>query len=698
MAGWMRYHPPSVFFLIALCAGSVIFSLTGFLLPDRYGREWIKGMTLSVAMGMMGLALAGFNHARLNRLLERANRHDVCLIRLTDDLVEGNSSFHGMARIMFRRARKDWVSDHTRIKVYFSKDCISRPQPGWIMVAHIRYRVIGKPKNPCEFDYSRYLWNQGVCLQTYLSKSGWHRVAGSRSSDLKSVALAIRKKMIGKYAEIGLPESDFNLLAALTLGYKSDLDAGIREIYTRAGVMHIMALSGFNVGIVVWVVSFILSPVRRSSRMPALHALIAISAVWVFAFVTGLSPSVLRAACMTTAFLTGNMLHRQVNMGNLLLVSAFVLLAISPGLVGNIGFQLSFLAVTGILLFQPWFDRLFTFRFSPATRLWQLFSLSVAAQLGTLPLTLHYFHQFPVYFWLTNLYVVPLVSCIIAVAFVFLAAGWIGPAGTFTGWVLFWMLRWLNTSVSWVQNLPGSLAENIRLGLPESIILLVLILSIGLFLISSGNRAIYLVLLSITALLGFSVLNEVKGRKLERLLVASIKNTTALQITGFRQSLLLMRPLNQQSVAQASRSLSNYQIANGLKKSIQFLAIDSLSGMNAKLPPGVTIEKGWLGNNLLIAWHGIRYLWMGEIRLAGDPFPEPVPVEVLILSGAAELNPDAILQFVNPRSVVLDSSVDSYKSTKWTNLFKSLGIDCWSTTVKGFISIDPGNTFLLTGQ
>ena len=264
--------------------------------------------------------------------------------------------------------------------------------------------------------------------------------------------------MLDIYRKNGLDGSEFAVVAALTLGYTDSLAPDIYKLYSHTGAVHILSVSGLHVGIVYGAIMFLLKFLGRTRRQIILKTIISILFIWAYAIITGLSPAVMRAAMMMSVVAFGTCLQRRPQLYNTVLASAFILLVFNPNLLYNIGFQLSYSAVLSIAAFQKTINRLW----NPANKLlktfWSLTSVSLAAQLGTAPISIYYFSQFPNYFLLTNYAAIPLSTGIIYLAILLLFASFIPVAAGWVGFVLKWTTWLMNKALEIIVMLPGSIA------------------------------------------------------------------------------------------------------------------------------------------------------------------------------------------------------------------------------------------------
>ncbi len=299
-----------------------------------------------------------------------------------------------------------WASE--KIVIYFAgNEKVEALRPGTMILFDRVPEVIENRGNPYEFDYKGYIARRGIRRQVYLNGDSWRPGGNDPVFRITVYAERTRDYLLGIYSQNGLAGPEYEILSALTLGYKKSMDAEIKQVFSATGAAHVLAVSGLHVGIVYMVFNLFFGFLRRqkATRYPFLF--LAVLFLWGFAFITGLSPSVQRSALMFTVVLIGENLHRPANIYNTLASSASLLLVVNPNLVLDVGFQLSYAAVLGIVYFQPIVAGIFRFTSKAGSYLWGLFAVSVAAQMTTFPLSCFYFHQFPVYFWMSNFIVIP---------------------------------------------------------------------------------------------------------------------------------------------------------------------------------------------------------------------------------------------------------------------------------------------------
>ena len=318
------------------------------------------------------------------------------------------------------------------------------------------------------FSYQRYMACHGFAGELFARPSDWHReklsLSGlTRMERARLRALSWRHRLLQRYRHWGIGDEAYGILAAMTLGEKSQVDTQLKETYSQVGASHILALSGLHLTIIYGVITLFVG--WRRIRM--VSQLLIVLAIWGFAFLVGLAPSVMRAAFMISVYALLSLGHRERMSINTLAFTAIVMLVIRPLSVYDMGFQLSFAAVFAILLFQPLFNGLVPAHVLQRHRwlkfLWGLTTVSLSAQIGTAPLIAYYFERFATYFLLANYVVIPLATVILYLALATIACCWWSALQGVLVAVLSWFVLLMNYLLTAIANLPGCTIDGIRL-------------------------------------------------------------------------------------------------------------------------------------------------------------------------------------------------------------------------------------------
>jgi competence protein ComEC len=299
---------------------------------------------------------------------------------------------------------------------------------GTILIADGQIVANAKPRNPDQFDYGKYLNNKSIPAQLYVQPDNY-LIVGTKKG-VAYYADRFRDKLISSLRQDGFNERELQVLHALILGQQQEISPDIVKDYQFAGAVHILSVSGLHVGFVLLFINFVLHPLPRTRRWNFVRLCLILFSLWTFALVAGLSPSVVRSATMFSFVAIGMSLRRSTNTFHTLIVSLLLILLFSPAFLFDVGFQLSYAALFFIVWLQPLFNSLWQPKWRVIKYFWEIITVSFAAQLGTLPLSLYYFHQFPALFFVTNLVVIPMLSVIMAVGIIVMlpaAFGYVFP-------------------------------------------------------------------------------------------------------------------------------------------------------------------------------------------------------------------------------------------------------------------------------
>ena len=312
--------------------------------------------------------------------------------------------------------------------------------------------------NPYSFDYQRFWHYKNIHYQSFSEISKVQRLAQSRGNPLMQLAYDCRERCIQTLRKYLATDEAFSVAAALILGYRDAVDADLATAYTDTGAMHLLAVSGMHVGLLYSALIFLFQFQMSGSRTWSyIRTSILFVSVWGFTLLTGAGASMLRAAAMFSLFYIGRALHRSTDKYHIWAISAFLLLLWNPYQLFDVGFQLSYLAVLGIVLFYYRIYKLLYFKSKILKYAWQTVAVGLAAQLTTLPISLYYFGQFPTYFWLSGLLAIPISTIALYLGIVLLLTEPFCPyLSPLIGHLLQIFINWMNSSIRFVQDLPSA--------------------------------------------------------------------------------------------------------------------------------------------------------------------------------------------------------------------------------------------------
>lgn len=457
------------------------------------------GLNLLIFTSAQFICKSEADNARFSTLSEQR----VFIAEINTTPVEKAKSYRCEISVVKSLKNSNWEESFGKAIVYFEKDTtIGQLLVGDRILVRTTFNKPMGSENPDGFDYSEYLLRNGISATAYISSESWKKIAESPAFSLRRTANQMRNYLLQIYEKYGIGGDEFAVLAALTLGYTDELNPDLRADYSATGAMHILSVSGLHIGIVYFVIAFLLRLLGKNRFQIILKAVLIVLFLWTYAFVTGLSPSVVRSALMFSFVAIGTGLERKSQIYNTVFMSAFIMLIINPNLIYDIGFQLSYAAVISILIFQKPFASLLPVQHKILRWLRDLFTVSIAAQLGTLPFTLYYFQQFPSYFLLTNLIAIPLSTIIIYLAMTLLAISSVTTLAGWTAFVLKWLIWAMNYSIEKIHELPQAVLT-ISPGFLQMILLFIVISSITMYFYTKKYIPL---LISLLAVAGYGIL------------------------------------------------------------------------------------------------------------------------------------------------------------------------------------------------
>ena len=416
--------------------------------------RWLAAHTWLIALVPLVaiIWLSGYMGKPLNLLkdtdVDYLDRDTILAMRLLSNAQERTKTFRYEAE----------VEGGGKVLLYLQKDSMPMPVMGDVLLVETQVHRGGKSG---KFDYGLYLRRQGIVGTCWALRRNWQLIGHEDDMGLKGLAKRSQYFLYQQYRKMGIEGKELGIISALTLGYREDLDKDVQRAFSASGAMHVLAVSGLHTGIVWGIVMWILTlgvlykPLWEDKFRRWLLNISTIVLIWAYVFLTGLSPSVMRSALMLTFWALSSLLEQQTSRWNPLLAAAVVILIVNPLALWSVSFQLSFAAVAGIMLFGSSMQQAVVSK----GRVWQsvsgLLIVSLAAQLGTMPLTLHYFGQTSNYFALTNLIVVPMAGILLSLGFSTLAMSWCA-VGEWLGWATKWCTWLLNQAVQWIESLPYS--------------------------------------------------------------------------------------------------------------------------------------------------------------------------------------------------------------------------------------------------
>ena len=541
--------------------------------------------------------------------------------------------------------------------IYFKKELINNElNYGDIIIAKIKLNKIPPLKNPYAFNYERYLNFKNINYQGFLQQGEWKLINKNKGNPLFNYAIKSRQyfnAILNKYIT---SENENAVANALILGNKNELSAEIKNAYSGTGAIHVLAVSGLHVGIILIILNLFFGLIKSNNKSINLFkTILMLLGIWGFALITGAAPSVIRAATMLSLVIVGKQLNRSPNIYNTIAAAAFIMLLWNPFQLMDVGFQLSFLALIGIIYFQPIVYKMWFIQNRGFDWAWKLASVAIAAQITTLPISLFYFHQFPVYFLLSGIIVIPAATIILWLGILLFVFSIFPSVATLIGLVLEKFLFLVNSLIYVIMQLPGSLIKGIWIG-AGSVFLLYLIISI--FIYANETKKTRWLIYAASLFLIYNISHSFQA--------FHTTSTSKIQVYhSNKNSIIDLFDGNHLT----SISNKNADIAD-----INFAAQNNRYAHRIKTHETTTFKKNLLGTKNV--WYQDGFVNFKGKTLFIPPQNAvlnsaiPIKVDYVLIRDNCRIDPAKLFETIQPQQVILDASNHKWTIEKWSKYLK----------------------------
>lgn len=521
-----------------------------------------------------------------------------------------------------------------------------------ILLLSGNFQPVREPKNPYQFNYADYMKTLGVYGQLQ-SKYGAIIYSEKGTRTVVGFSEKIRNHLISKLKNTPLQSNERSILQALVLGQRRDIDKSLYNDYAAAGAIHILAVSGLHVGILYFILLFIFKPLIYLKHGSLVRSILIVLLLWGFAVLAGLSPSVVRAVTMFSFFTFATAIKRPTNSFNTLFLSFFLLLLLRPNWLFHVGFQLSYLAVFAILWIQPKLYKLYKPKFYLDRLFWGIITVTIAAQLGIVPLSLYYFHQFPGLFFLTNIVILPVLGILLAggLLLVLLAALDILPDFFAEGYN--YCLALLNNFISWVAGQDAFLLQDIPFSRALVVGSYILLISLVLLWKRYHYRRILYCLASVSLLLAILIWEKKQSRFSEMI----IFNKSRTSLIGFKQhtQLTIFKTDTVSSEISAKHPIKSYKTGAGIT-----FTSEKMLPMYFKFQQKTILVLDSLG-----------------------VYPKSSEATIILVTNSPRVNLERLIDSLHPEQILADGS--NYRSyvNRWRETCKKKKLPFHHTGTKG---------------
>jgi len=634
-----------------------------------YKYKWLIGLVLYSTVFLLGV-YNSYNCCSNGSAIAESASSGFLTGEIVSDPVETNKSVKAVVEAFDKSTQKKF-----KVLIYFEKTIQSKNLVyGDRIALETKLKKYKNAGNPSEFDYAFYLANRNIFYTTYVKQQQWKYLGYSPSNKIFAFAKALRNKLLIKLKSNSYFDNTYEVSAAILLGYDYLMDEDTEQDFVRAGAMHILCVSGLHVGVIFMVFSVLLNFLKANYAGRMLRMVLLLASVWAYALLTGMSPSVQRAAIMLSFFIVGEAFNRLKDNYNTLAASAFVMLLFNPALIFSVGFQLSYAAVLGIIsIYRPVFNLLY-FKNVALKYLWSVLAVSIAAQLGTFPVATHYFHYFPTYFWIVNLFVIPFSFLVIASGFAFFLVSWIPALSTAFGWLTSLWVLVLSRGVAFVELLPFYGVEDIYM--PWVKLLMVYLIIITLFHLLFNRRPLLLkyVIFLVLILMVFNTVVKYRNLSQSEMVCYNVKNQSVVEFMDGGNSLLLADSVFLANENVRDFILKSNHIDKGIKKVEEF---EFGGGLNS-------CSSNFIIDGSFVGFFNKRYLLLSTTDSVYCPDNMPqMHFDAVIVCGNKTMNFSKLCNSVSFDKIIISSSVPRWKSIRLLKDCKDAGIESYNVREDG---------------
>ncbi|WP_417800252.1 ComEC/Rec2 family competence protein [Tenacibaculum sp.] len=515
------------------------------------------------------------------------------------------------------------------------------------------FKELITPLNPHQFDYKQYLAKQYVYHQVFLSKQEFKQL-NNASFSLIALSASIREKVQTSLKQYHFSNDEFAVINALLLGQRQEISKELLESYTNAGAIHILAISGLHIGILLLLLSYVFKPMEKLPNGILVKTICIVLLLWSFAFIAGLSASVVRAVTMFTFVAIGQSFKRKKMIEYSLISSMFFLLLIKPMFLFDVGFQLSYLAVFGIVWVQPLLYNLWKPKLWLLDKGWSLFTVSIAAQAGILPISLYYFHQFPGLFILSNLIIIPFLGSILLFGIIIILLATLNILPQFIANIYGFIISTMNYFVDWIAHQEDFLLKEISISFETMLAWYVFIIFLYQACIRKTYKNVTLLLASILLLQGIYFYEKFQiNRKSEFIVFHKSRHSFYGKRNG--KELSIISSLNK-TILHQQKPIQSYRIGEHVSSKI----VDStLAVFSYKSKQFLIVDS------------------VGIYRINGLKNP------IVLLRNSPKINLNRLITTLKPQQIIADGS--NYKSyiTRWRETCYKQKTPFWYTGQNG---------------
>jgi len=627
-------------FLLLLSLAFIVLNLT-YARLKLYKTKWLGGLLMTAILFLTGwLSVVQYNELNSEHHFSKQQaQYFIAKVNNEPIVKNGLVRFTADVKFTINKGRQSAVNGTLLMAI---KDSAANAiYYGDELLIPAKYNPIEPPYNPGEFNYKKYLANQNIHYQAFLYPKQYKVIAQNTGNPVIAYSLRLRQRLVEKFKRNMHDTSAIAVASTLILGYKADLSNDVLQAYSKTGTIHVLSVSGAHVAIIYLLLNLVLGFLNRYKYGKLFKALLIITLIWYYSLLTGFSPAVCRAAVMISMVIIGKTFSRYINTLNILAISAFFLLLYDPLFITDVGFQLSYLAVVGLIVFQPIVYKWLTFKNKWADKLWALCSVSIAAQVITFPLSAFYFHQFPVYFLISNLFIIIPAEVIMCVGIAYLLIPQIPVLSTVLGYVLEKSIVIMNKVLAVIEHTPFASIGKIWLNTVEYLLAYVIIICLFYFLF---DRKKWLLKVSLAGMLLLCISlssKKVNAVQSDQITFLNLKKHRGLVFKNGDQAIVL---------SDMKADDKNYQYS--VQPCLDSLKIEKASLLDI----GHDTRTAWFAKRANLIQFKYKLILVFDDQLPNKLLPQKLKVDYVYVTG----NPHTALNVINKsydyHTLVIDAS------------------------------------------
>jgi competence protein ComEC len=648
----------------------VLFNILS--IEKRYKFQWVQGLLINAIICCIGIFLCWQKDIRNseNWYGKYYNDSSSLIVKINEPPIikEKSIKADGIVEAIINNGATQKVNG--KVLIYFSKEeTVAAPKYGDKILIEGGLQQIKNAGNPGGFNYSRYMIFQQTLHQVYLKKDKFILLNEHSENNLYSFIFwartatinTLQKYIVGNKKVSGIAE-------ALLIGYKEDLDKDVVQAYSNTGVVHIIAISGMHLGLIYVGLVWLFSKLPFVKRSAITRVILILGCLWLFSLVTGASASVLRSAVMFTCIIIGKEFFKQASIYNSLAASAFLLLCYNTFLLWDVGFQLSYFAVVGIVWLQKPIQDLFYTKNKALQHAWEMCSITIAAQILTLPICIYYFHQIPTTFLFTNLICVPLSTCILFAEIVLVICAAFPPLALLIGKFIYVLTWCMNALIVFFNKLPFSLMDKIYATALTTWVLYGFVFLLSSTLLRRNKTLMKISFGFLFLFAGIWAYGKIKLAQQKRIVIYNISRHTAIDFVSNNKYWFYGDDDFRKEGALQNFNLKPARVSMQVEESK-----DTIIGLSNK-------DRIWQFYN--------KSVMIIDTVVQFEPTNNNLVVDVLLISKNPKIQIANITTAIMPTTIVFDASNSLWKIAEWKKECEKLHLQYFITGEQGAFILD----------